>query len=266
MLGETANLFKRDASYTIKEDTFTFKKKISEKTFLKKINSQKSLQKFLQSGIIIVSSLSFFFKKSPLCGNFYSKTISSLCLIYYIYIILTSQHMKKNNRKMKKSVIHYYIRLLIFFIIFDYQKICDSGGSFPCITTNFWLNIGFILLYTRFDFQMDRLTSLLRGSFLLLSFIVNGRYLGFSWFYCLVLGIVQFLSAVFGGILGSYVVNLYSRDIYSNIDSLKRSTAQMFINFTEIPEPILFVDPESLRIIFYNLSGESFFNSHLREK
>lgn len=265
MLGDIANLFKKDSSYTIKEDSFCFKKKLAEKTFLKKLNPIKETLEKIRIIFFLTSSVSLFFREYSFGGYIYSKIIASASTIYFLSTFFKK---KKKKKKTKNSnELNFYIQLILFSKIFDLQKSCNMTSKIPCLATEFWTGVGFMILFTRFNFHKDRFSVLLR-SLLLMIFSSFAFHCPSNpgWLCRLLTVIIHFFCSLIGGVVGSYALNYYSREFYSSIDSLKRSSTQLFINFTEIPEPILYVDPKNLRIIFYNLSAESFFNSYLREK
>lgn len=262
MLGDIANLFKKDASYTIKEPNYSFKKKLTEKTFLKKLKSQTSILKKIRTGIALFSSITLFFRDYSFGGTIYSKMVAGSCLAYFTSALFTKKKKKENLKK--GTDLNFYIDILMFIKIFDMQKFCQLGGRIPCLVSEFWCGAGFVLLFTRFDFNKDRMSVMLRSTLIFFFLLFVSSCPGVV--STLMLATLNAICSLLGGFMASFALNYISREFYAHVDSLKRSSSQLFINFTEIPEPILIVDPESMRIIFYNLSGESFFNSHLREK
>lgn len=77
------------------------------------------------------------------------------------------------------------------------------------------------------------------------------------------------LTTLFASLISlctSFLINTALRYFYAEYDCLKRSNNQLFLNFIEIPDPIIFVDVTNYQLIYYNLNAESFFHEELKDK
>ena len=109
------------------------------------------------------------------------------------------------------------------------------------------------ILITRFNFTLDRKSLFLRIFLMnLYNLISRERHI----FDILIGNIYVF----FVHILTSFVINTYTRYSYAEFDCLRRSNAQLFQNFSEIPDPIIFMDITTFQIIHFNLNSESLLN------
>ena len=109
------------------------------------------------------------------------------------------------------------------------------------------------VLISRFNFILDRKCLLLR-----LMIILAGNI--FYWKVSLLAALVDTLLVCFLHIFTSFVINTYTRYSYAEFDCLRRSNAQLFQNFSEIPDPIIFMDITTFQIIHFNLNSESLLN------
>jgi hypothetical protein len=114
------------------------------------------------------------------------------------------------------------------------------------------------MLTTRFNFRKDRQYIFIKFFVVMLG---NWWKIGLGLFHSFMVS----LFVLFISLCSSFCINTATRYIYAELDCLRRSNNQLFQNFSEIPDPIIFVDVSNYQIIYYNLNAESFFHSGIKD-
>ena len=254
MPNKTSTLFKKDASFNLTE-RFSFKKKNKEKQFAKKILPYKISLIKIQWIALFVWSINLLFTPFPRFNSLlYSRVVSGGLVAF---LVVTWNKNKKNFKK-QSSTNFYNCNLIMFLKAYVLVK-QPHDWSLISISNELWVNFGLSILFTNFDFQQDRFVGLVRALVATLAAL-------FLHQESVIQSIGVGLVVIIGSFFSAYIISRYSRDLYASQDCLDRSCSQLFINFTEIPDPIMIIDPKSYQIIFYNIRSERLFNEEFRTK
>lgn len=156
------------------------------------------------------------------------------------------------SAKRKLTVQAYYCTVILLTVVNKFFR------NHKYMTLDNYINWGlysiFIgILTTRFNYALDRRTLAVR------LLIINIGNI-FFWKMSLLKTSRDSILVVLIFIITSFVINTYTRYSYAEFDCLRRSNAQLFQNFSEIPDPIIFMDITTFQIIHFNLNSESLLN------
>ena len=179
-----------------------------------------------------------------------------------LLVVFNSYNLKMLAKKTKRSKSEriYWYTTIIHLLVAHLSK-CTSvtnRGILAVIIPSLIAVVNMIIS-TRFNFADDRKYILVKFVIVLvMNFYKTNLGICMIIFNAVIITIVSLCT--------SYLINTSSRYFYAEYDCLKRSNSQLFVNFIEIPDPIVFIDVSNYQIIYYNLNSESFFNKENKDK
>lgn len=149
--------------------------------------------------------------------------------------------MKTLSKKTKraKSETKYWLIVMTNLLVGLLSKNREDGyrGIMSVVMPSI-LHFVHMIMCTRFDFSKDR-------NFIYIKFVIIVIMNIYKTDLGVIKGISEAILIAIVSLITSFFINTGLRFFYAENDCLKRSNLQLFQNFIEIPDPIVFIDSTS---------------------